>query len=50
MILVDSHCHLDRAEIPDADAVVARAREAGLVHAVVPDRAVPPRSVGVLAG
>ena len=27
-----------------------RTVNAGLVHAVVPDRAVPPRSVGVLAG
>jgi TatD DNase family protein len=35
MILVDSHCHLDRAEFPDAQAVVARAQAAGLVHAVV---------------
>ncbi|HEX4622512.1 MAG TPA: TatD family hydrolase [Myxococcaceae bacterium] len=46
MILVDSHCHLDRAEIPDADAVVARARAAGLVHAVVIGQFVGPGDFG----
>src|SRR6266852_5780239 len=32
-MLIDSHAHLD--EYQDRDAVVARAREAGLVHVVV---------------
>src|SRR5437764_2527287 len=32
-MLIDSHAHLDEYE--DRDAVVARAREAGLVHVVV---------------
>ena len=36
MGLIDAHAHLDFAEYgADLDAVVARAREAGLVHIVV---------------
>jgi TatD DNase family protein len=34
MILIDSHCHLERADT-DLPEVVARAKAAGLVHAVV---------------
>lgn len=37
MRLIDSHCHLDAAEFDaDRDAVIARAREAGVVHQVIP--------------
>ncbi len=35
MILIDAHCHLEPREYPAVDDVVARARAAGLVHAVV---------------
>lgn len=35
MVLVDAHCHLEKADFPDVEAVVSRAREAGVVHAVV---------------
>ncbi len=35
MILVDAHCHLERKDFPDPASVIARARAAGLVHAVV---------------
>ncbi len=37
MRLIDSHCHLDAAEFDaDRDAVIARARDAGVVHQVIP--------------
>lgn len=36
-MLVDSHCHLDAPEFdPDREAVVARARQAGITHQVIP--------------
>ncbi len=35
MKLVDSHCHLETKDFPVAGEVIARAREAGVVHAVV---------------
>jgi TatD DNase family protein len=35
MILVDSHCHLEGADTAAAEEILARARAAGLVHAVV---------------
>jgi TatD DNase family protein len=35
MKLVDAHCHLEGAEADQADAIVQRAREAGIVHAVL---------------
>lgn len=37
MRLIDSHCHLDAAEFDaDREAVIARARDAGVVHQVIP--------------
>ena len=35
MRLVDAHCHLERDAVPEVAPVLERAREAGLVHAVV---------------
>lgn len=35
MKLIDAHCHLEKKDFPVTADVVARAREAGLVHAVV---------------
>lgn len=35
MILVDAHCHLEPKDFPQPEAVIERAREAGVVHAVV---------------
>ena len=35
MILVDSHCHLEGADFAGVEEILARARSAGLVHAVV---------------
>jgi TatD DNase family protein len=35
LILVDAHCHLESAEPAVLEAVVARARQAGLIHAMV---------------
>ncbi len=35
MILIDSHCHLEPKDYPLADEPIARARENGVVHAVV---------------
>jgi TatD DNase family protein len=35
MILIDSHCHLEAKNVPSPSEVINRAREAGLVHAVV---------------
>lgn len=35
MKLIDSHCHLETKDFPVAGEVIARAREAGVVHAVV---------------
>ncbi len=35
MKLIDAHCHLETKDFPVAGEVIARAREAGVVHAVV---------------
>ncbi len=35
MILIDAHCHLDQLDSATAAEVLGRARQAGLVHAVV---------------
>jgi TatD DNase family protein len=35
MILIDAHCHLERADFAQAEEVIARARESGVVHAIV---------------
>ncbi|MCI0569778.1 MAG: TatD family hydrolase [Myxococcaceae bacterium] len=35
MRLVDAHCHLEAEETPDVAGVLARARAAGVVHAIV---------------
>ena len=35
MILIDAHCHLESREYPQVEEVLARAREQGVVHAVV---------------
>ena len=35
MILIDAHCHLETKDFPDPLEALARARDAGLVHAVV---------------
>jgi TatD DNase family protein len=35
MKLIDAHCHLDRRDPQDVAAVIARARDTGLIHAVV---------------
>ena len=36
-MLVDSHCHLDAGEFdPDRKEVIARAREAGVAHQIIP--------------
>lgn len=35
MILIDAHCHLERTDFAEPAEVIARARAAGVVHAVV---------------
>jgi len=35
MRLVDAHCHLEKDAVPEPGPVLERAREAGLIHAVV---------------
>ena len=35
MKLIDAHCHLEKKDFPVTDEVIARARAAGVVHAVV---------------
>jgi TatD DNase family protein len=35
MVLIDAHCHLEGKDFPDPTEAIARAKAAGLVHAVV---------------
>lgn len=35
MQLIDAHCHLEKKQFPALEEIVSRARDAGLVHAVV---------------
>lgn len=35
MVLIDAHCHLEPKDYGDAAEVIARARAAGLVHAII---------------
>lgn len=35
MQLIDAHCHLEKKQFPALGEIVARAREAGLLHAVI---------------
>ena len=46
MVLVDAHCHLEKKTFADPAEVVARARAAGLVHAVVVGQWHGPRDFG----
>jgi len=48
-MLIDSHAHLDFEDYQDLDAVIARAREAGLVHVVVVGQFPRPRRALELA-
>src|SRR5688572_11890636 len=34
MVLIDAHCHLERADYADTAEVIARARAAGVRHAI----------------
>ncbi len=35
MILIDTHCHLEPKDFPDAGEAIARAKASGVVHAVI---------------